>query len=378
MAVPLATRRHLAGCVHCQGRMRGIEETMGAVAGLLAMPAPALDTARAFGRLQGWLAADVGNVGSANGHAKRGTRLGTPQWRGLPGERHFMRPLTGVGVAAALVASFALTPAGTLARDFITIFQPQQFASVSLDDTDLQSLRSLPDLSAYGATEWPRTQLEPVAGAAEAARRSGLAMVRPGTLPGDVTGRRSYAVLAPGTASFTFSAARVRATVARRHAALPLLPPGLDGSTLRVRIGPAIVTTFGGSAVGVATEGHRDTGFGALPTLVIAQAAAPVVQSSGASVASIEGYLLRLPGISPHLATQIRAIGDPSATLPIPVPISLASAERVTVQGVQGLAVGDETVLGSGVIWQKGGQIFGVAGTLPESEVISIANTLHP
>jgi hypothetical protein len=49
----------------------------------------------------------------------------------------------------------------------------------------------------------------------------------------------------------------------------------------------------------------------------------------------------------------------------------------VTVQGVQGLAVGDSTGLGSVVIWEKDGIIYGVGGPLTEDQVLDIANSLH-
>ena len=103
----------------------------------------------------------------------------------------------------------------------------------------------------------------------------------------------------------------------------------------------------------------------------------PAVTSTDATVAGIEDYLLKQPGISPQLAAAIRAIGDPSSTLPIPIPIDMASAKTVQVQGVSGLAIGDITAAGSGVIWQKNGVVYGVAGFLPESEILAIANGLQ-
>ena len=144
------------------------------------------------------------------------------------------------------------------------------------------------------------------------------------------------------------------------------MPPALDGSTLRVAIGPVVIGTYGTAA---------DTGD--LPQLVIAQAPMPRVTSSGATVAAIEHYLLAQPGVAPELAASIRAIGDPTTTLPIPIPIDMAQADHVAVQGVTGLAIGDNTGIGSGVIWEKDGMVYGVAGTLPENQVLAIARSLH-
>ena len=116
---------------------------------------------------------------------------------------------------------------------------------------------------------------------------------------------------------------------------------------------------------------------GDIPSLVVAEAAQPRITSTGASVKEIEDYLLAQPGVSPQLASEIRAIGDPSTTLPIPIPMERATAQTVQVQGVSGLAVGDNTGLGSGVIWEKDGVVYGVAGALPESQILTIANSLQ-
>ena len=59
--------------------------------------------------------------------------------------------------------------------------------------------------------------------------------------------------------------------------------------------------------------------------------------STGVTPTQLEDYLLAQPGISPQLAADIKAIGDPTTTLPIPVPVQFATSSKVTVQGVQGV-----------------------------------------
>jgi hypothetical protein len=116
---------------------------------------------------------------------------------------------------------------------------------------------------------------------------------------------------------------------------------------------------------------------GDIPSLVVAEAAQPRIRSTGATAQEIEDYLLEQPGVSPQLAAEIKAIGDPTTALPIPLPVERATAQTVQVQGVSGLAVGDNTGLGSGVIWEKDGVVYGVAGALPESQILAIANSLQ-
>jgi anti-sigma factor RsiW len=101
------------------------------------------------------------------------------------------------------------------------------------------------------------------------------------------------------------------------------------------------------------------------------------VTSTGATVAQIEDYLLRQPGVSPSLAAEIRSIGDPETTMPIPIPIERAFGLRVTVQGVSGLGVGDNTGVGGVVVWQRGGIIYAVAGQLPQRDILAIAESLR-
>jgi hypothetical protein len=83
-----------------------------------------------------------------------------------------------------------------------------------------------------------------------------------------------------------------------------------------------------------------------------------------------------MPGISPELATAIKAIGDSGTTLPVPVPIEFGTATRVQVQGVDGIALGDNTGVGAGVIWIKNGVIYGVVGTVKQADAIDVANHL--
>jgi hypothetical protein len=113
-----------------------------------------------------------------------------------------------------------------------------------------------------------------------------------------------------------------------------------------------------------------------LPDVAVVEMKSPRVSSSGASVQQVEDYLISLPGFPPDLAAQIRAIGDPTTTLPVPVPTGQQS-HQVDVQGVRGLFVGDSTGLGSGMIWSKGGVLYATVGTMTESELTGVARSLH-
>jgi hypothetical protein len=254
-------------------------------------------------------------------------------------------------------------------------FQPQTIQAVPVSVADLQSLDGLGDFGTLAWTTKPAPQL--VTSAAEAATVSGLHVPVVGTLPSGVSSNVTYAAMPAAVGVFTFDAAKAAAAAAKAGKTLPAMPAGMDGSKLTVTVGPAVVEVFGNLNLptgGVSTA--PDTSQLTLPQLVVGASSAPVVTSTGVSTQQLEEYLLSLPGVSPKLAAAIRAVKDPSTTLPIPIPIEYATSKTVTVQDVDGLAVGDNTGLGAGVIWIKNGTVYGVAGSLKQDAILNLANGL--
>lgn len=271
------------------------------------------------------------------------------------------RPLVGAAAAVALIASLFLTPAGSLAQHFITVFQPQQVAPLEVTTGEL---RTLPNLSRFGTVHAPRNaSTQPVANADAAGKATGMTVLTPASLPSGVPSTVRYQVMQGQTGTFTFDEAKAQRAAARHGKTLPPMPAGMDGSTLQITTGAGLIGVYGPQ--------------GGIPTLAIGQMRAPTVRSTGVSVKVMEDYILGLPGVSPQLAASIRALGDPTSTLPLPIPVNVAHGQAVQVQGVQGVVVGDSTGLGSGVIWEKGGIVYGVGGTLTQSQVLDIANSLH-
>lgn len=368
LALSPAERRHYAACAGCRSRFTAIAGDARAVAGVLAVPDARIDAAIAFARVQQRIAADGGAV-SMPLHRRLLERLTTMYDVRRP---RLVKPLSGVVAAAAIIGALALTPVGSLAQNVLTIFQPTQIVAVPVTLADLRSLRSLPNLDAYGTMGTvTQPQYHEVASAAEAVSVTGLTLHMSASLPSGIPSTITYEVATRATATFTFSAAKARAAAAASGKVLPPMPAGIDGSVLQATAGPAVVAVYGGS-IHKASLRH-----GTLPSLVIGQAAVPRVSSTGASVRELEDYLLRQPGVSPTLASEIRAIGDPNTTLPIPIAVNRETATPVQVQGVSGLAIGDNTGVGSVVVWVKDGMVYGVGGQLPESQVLDIANSLH-
>jgi hypothetical protein len=339
--------RHYSACADCQARYATLADDARVVAGALAMPDIKVDVASAFSRVRSAPAA----------RPRFGIRL--------PIVRPASRPVMGLLAASFIVVALVVTG---IAQGIF--FQPQTVQVVPVSVADLQSLNGLGDFGTLTWTTKPEPQL--VTSAAEAARVSGLHVPVVGTLPSGVSSNVTYAAMAAAVGVFTFNAATAAATAAKAGKTLPKMPAGMDGSKLTVTVGPAVVEIFGTLNAAGATDASQLS----LPQLVVGASSAPVVTSTGVTTQQLEEYLLSLPGVSPKLAAAIRAVKDPSTTLPIPIPIEYATSKSVTVQGVGGVAVGDNTGLGAGVIWIKSGTVYGVAGALKQDAILGIANGL--
>ena len=337
-------RAHLIGCLDCRARSTEIARDAERATGLLAAVVEAPDVDAALGRAR-----------AARGAGSRGRTPPPPQ------QRRRRRLLLG-GIAVPLVAAGLAVSAS--AAGWLTVFAPTQVAPLTLAASDLSGL---PDLSAYGHMRVTNLAEHPVPDAAAAAAESGLHVVQPPSLPPGIPAGPRWEVVGQGTAVFTLDATAA-ASAAGRPA--PVVPPGLDGTTITVDAGPAVVAVYGGA------QGAGPGGDG-MPTLVIAQARRPTASTSGASLQQLEDFLLAQPGVSPQLAAEIRAIGQPASTLPIPIISGVMTSRSIQVDGVQGVVTGDTSGLASAVIWEKDGVVYAVGGLLSQAEVVRIAQSLR-
>lgn len=346
---PGADARHFETCAECQARFKIVAADARAITSLLAAPELKLDVASAFNRVRSAPAA----------RPRFGFRL--PVFR--PGSRPMVLAFAAAVAAIALLAT-------AIAQDKNT-FTPQSLTPVPVTMADMESLSQL---SAYGTVSWTKQpQLQVVTSAAEAQGVSGLKVPTVANLPAGVSTTVTYAAMPQAVAVFTFSKDKAAAAAAQTGKTLPALPAGMEGAQLTVTVGPAVAEIFGNMNKPAASSDISQLG---LPQLVVAASTAPVATSSQVTVKQLEDYLIAQPGISAELKAAIKAIGDPSTTLPVPIPVQFATSSSVTIQGVQGIALGDNTGVGAGVIWVKNGVVYGVVGTVKKSDAEDIANHL--
>jgi hypothetical protein len=328
---------------------------------MLSVPEPNVDPERALARLRARVEAE--RIKPVLRTVTQPRRAAVSGW------------LKGLSAAATVALVATLLTVSGLAETILTIFEPKQIVAVPITTTDLRGASSFDTYGTLTWTEQPRPYDVP--DVRVAAKDSGMTVLIPGNLPPAV-GAPRYGVMPKTTATFTFSAEKARQAAAAQKRTPPPMPANMDGSKLFITGGPAVVAFYDDGTRPAYTSGDtRESPFSGMTRLVVAQGRPPIVQSDGVTVEQLQSYLLQQPGISPQLAAQIRAIKDPSSTLPVPIPVDMATSKKVTVQGVEGIFVGDSTGLGSAVIWQKDGIVYGVAGTLTEQQVLAVANSLH-
>ncbi len=344
-----ADARHYDSCPECQARYKAVAGDATHISSLLAAPDLKVDVASAFERVRSDSAA----------RPRFGFRLPVMQ----PGRRPLALAF------AATLAAVALLVTALASGD--NIFSPKTVTPVPVTVADLQSLSQL---GAYGDLTWTtRPNLQIAASADEAHSVSGLTPPNVATLPAGVSKTVTYAAMPKAEAVFTFSKDKAAAAAAQAGKNLPALPAGMDGAKLTVTIGPAVASIYGN--LNQPTSGS-DLTQANLPQLIVAKSSAPVATSTQVTVKQLADYIVSMPGISPELVAAIKAIGDSGTTLPVPVPIEFGTATRVQVQGVDGIALGDNTGVGAGVIWIKNGVVYGVVGTIKQSDAITVANQL--
>lgn len=294
----------------------------------------------------------------------RAVRKRRPAW--LPA-------LAAAGAAAVLVLACTMTPLGGYASQLLTVFEPQRFVPLEITAADSEQLRLMPDLTRFGS--FSRTRAVPqesVATLAGIDRKLGFV---PRAFDDSTLAERSPSdvLFRPAsTVSFIFSAAKARAYEARFGRTLPAMPAGLDGTAYTATYGPTLIRVYGQ----LRKHGHGSglRGLGDAVTLV--ESKAPRVTTSGAPLDVAASYLLALPNVPANVAAQLRAISDPAHTLPVPFVFDQTKATPVDVDGVRGMSIGDETGLGSAVMWMKDGVVYVIAGPLKESEAIALAGRL--
>ncbi|MGH7911771.1 MAG: hypothetical protein ACREQM_04285, partial [Candidatus Dormibacteraceae bacterium] len=359
-AIVATERSHFASCTVCQDRLRRVGADAARARTLLESRAIPVDAEAALSRFH----RDPRPRARGGRAAGAGLRLDLPKLR-------WQMPAAGAALAVVVIAMFTITPFASSLRG---LFVPTSVQPVSLSQADLQSLAPL---HSYGTVTVPlQPKASPAASAAAAAATSGLPAIQIGTVPPAVAGQpATYETVSQGTASFTFSATKATAAAKAAGQAPPSFPAGVDGSSLVVQSGSGEAVLYGDQqqieqalqqAKSSGNSAYEQAASAAGSFMVAGEMKAPNISSTGASVDQIKQALLQQPGLTAQARALVEQLGSPDGALPIPIPAGLATAQAVTVHGVQGQAFGDNTGIGSAIVWIKGGVVYFVGGTIPE------------
>jgi hypothetical protein len=270
--------------------------------------------------------------------------------------------------AGVVVGAIGIVVAGTAAAATLTtVFAPTHVAPLSVSRGDMRALAAFVGLDGshsvggfsspngstttrFGRIAWSQTGTgQPAASLAQASALAGFPVAAPTHLPVGV-GSQAQFVLQP----------RVAVTVTFNSGA-----GSLSGSSVTLSAGPAVVAKYAGASA-----------TGGAPILAVLTMPRPTARSTGATIGQIEAFMLRQPGIPPELAQEIRLLGSPATTLPVPVP-SGASVHSVRLAGGSGVLVADPSNAASAVVWQgRTGTLHIVAGILDSSDVLNVADQL--
>ena len=224
----------------------------------------------------------------------------------------------------AAVAAVVLATGVAAAAALTSVYAPTRVAPVPVSRSDVQAIENLTGLAvaqlpgdlpptgsrqlAFGELSW-RTAGQPqqVSSIARASALTHLAYSAPATLPAGVGSPSSVEVQPQVTVTVVFG----------RKAG-----PSIAGSTLEVTGGPAMLVMYGSRS-----------GRLALPTLAIAVGQRPTASSTGATASQLERFLLSRGGLPSGLAHELRLLGNPSTTLPVPV-LPGMTARQLKIGGV--------------------------------------------
>jgi hypothetical protein len=375
-----AAGAHVDGCAACRAaaeELRGNAELAAAATGVLA-PARPLQPAQVEAARERVVAAARWPAAAPDPAAGAADPGGLPAAVPRPGRRPASRRrgLVPAGrargwLAAAVTGLLALvlvaTPAGRgAAASFLAQFRSQRFAVVTFDPAQADNLPAT--LRQLGTVQGDLQGMEPdpVASPAAASRLVGFPLSLPdeAALPAGVDPRPDIQVSPARQLRFTLDAAKVGRYLEAHGRAATEVPAGLDGATLVADVPAAALLRY------EAADG--------IPRLVIGQSRQLTASvQGGVTLEALREFLLDLPGLPPQTVRQLRAIGDWRDTLPLPVPADRIDWRSTTIHGVQGLQLGERNGLGSALIWQRDGRIYGVAGLLRQAPVRRVAESLR-
>lgn len=371
-----ADHRHLESCAECRERGEAVRQEWQPTAGRLALFSQANPPADLSSRtaLSHFHERKLARKESSS-MARKALRSPVIQY-GLP-------------VVVLLVLILAIPTTRALADRLLDLFRVQEVAVIPVDFTGLQQLtgqgtvgKQLSELISDSVTtnQKPGAPVE-VSDAVHASQLAGFKV----RLPQGVTPSRISVV---GASAFTFTVNRTKAQALLDEAGRSdlLLPASIDGALVSVKIPAAVSVDYGTcpppntDETGIDLSAGGSAGRRYPDCVILAEIPSPTVTAPPTlDVAQLAQIGLEFTGMSSQQAAAFTQTVDWTSTLVIPIPKNAATYEQVKVDGVVGTLIQRpaDDAPEFGLLWVKGGDIYGISGLGSDSQrAIQMANSL--
>jgi hypothetical protein len=367
---------HLIGCADCSADERDVQQNGQDVYGLLSTlnPATMPDTTKAFATFQAKLREEQHTANDLNIVPLSGQKAQKPlqpTWK-----RKRVRWITAA-VAAALIAALLLPNAGALANQFFALFHVQQFQPVKLDahQTAQDLFNNLTDFGTIQVSQSQTTDLNnPTKSQVE--QRTHFPLLLPSKLPQGVPTTPRYVFFNGAHATFTFDAAKARATMQRIGDGNVRIPVQLNGAVYTITVSSSVGIQY--ARCNSDTTDKNASACRNQQQLDIAEVPSPVVQGSSAnSLTDLRAYMLSLPHLQLNMHELWQNVDLSTGTIPVPLPTAQTDAQRVSIHGAAGVLLVDNTIKYGGVLWQSHNIVYAiVTNTNDRTQILDTANSL--
>ena len=372
---------HVQSCEECRERTQALRTTAALAHGRMVAIAPNSSLAIAAPTFESVRSATPVRWGGVRAWASMGS--GWSPWVARAG-----------AVAAAVALAVSWPAVSSFADGALQSFRVQRVQPITIDADALRGRfaeLSIDEAKVRDALRYrgPDKPTITITSQSDAAARSGLALRLPKTIPAAVGAKPArYVVTSGGAADVTIDGPKlVKLAVDAKvsDAALMSRIGALDGATITVQAAPAVVAVWGDvdiptqvptgkAAASMSTPAARG------PVLVVGQVKSPVVNiPASVDVDGFRDAVMKSGTVPPEFVQALSAVKDWRTTLPIPTG-GPSGLRQVDVDGttatVSSRAHEGKTV--TTVVWVRDGVIYGVAGDVPEADILIAARSLVP
>lgn len=281
-----------------------------------------------------------------------------------------------VATAAAMVlvlsAAFSFSSVRAVAGELLTIFRVEKVKTVNISPGDISRIERAVregagqiDIENFGRLEFKGKEPSGAVSLAEARGAVDFSLKLPASLPEGYR-LQGYHKNGGGTLDLTLDTVKTN-QILKSLGSEKLLPDQLNGRTFTVVVPTAINARY---------AGPNDS------NVMIYQSRSPELVAPVTDVAAIRDALLALPFLPESLRSQLAAVNDWQHTFLVP---NVGGTSReVEVAGSQGVFVTppDDTrangrSLPNSLIWQRGGVVYCVSGSLTLEQALEIAASMR-